>query len=172
MSNSPWYFVSLRPETLITPTRTPVLHRASRSGDWQTRCFSLPGEWAEPWRRKRKPLRGGSEVQTREKQRPLLTPWLERSAARTDRVGWGSSVGKRGRQGGDHAEPPPCTGLSGPRLPGPAEEAALAGVRVGCPGRNGEMGRGWGRQVTCTGSHSWRTRFWLPSECSSLVVVV
>ena len=57
---------------------------------------------------------GCSEVETGEKQRPLLTPGLERSAARTGRVGWGSSVGKRGA--GDRVvttEPPPCTGLSG-----------------------------------------------------------
>lgn len=62
---------------------------------------------------------GCSEVEIGEKQRPLLTPGLERSAARTGRVGWESSVGKRGA--GDRVvttEPPPCTGPSGGSSPG------------------------------------------------------
>ena len=86
---------------------------------------------------------GCSEVETGEKQRPLLTPGLERSAARTGRVGWGSSVGKRGA--GDRVvttEPPPCTGLSGPRLPGPSGGSSPGRDGIGCRGRDGEMALG------------------------------
>lgn len=53
----------------FTLTCMTMLHPPNRSGGWKTRCFSLSGEWAEPWRPMRKRLPRCSKVEPREKQR-------------------------------------------------------------------------------------------------------